>query len=156
MQILLFVSPCLHLGMAKVWTSSFLINSLQYKSAHLWPSAKQLYQRPSAERVMTWLPSLVLSQLNKGQSTVLSQALLRNYIVKNSKFWITITWKARSEPTNRIAEKPSFTIFFTVPSSVCRWDPGAGDLHWREKKAFGQADRPVSFSIAPWNWIQFP
>lgn len=70
----------------------FLNSPLQYKSAHLWPE-KQLYQRASAECVRRSGHSLVLSQLNEGQSTVLFQALLRNYIIKNSKFWITITKK---------------------------------------------------------------
>lgn len=100
---------CLHLGIAKVWTCSFLISSpLWYKSAHLWPSAKQLYQRASAECVVTWLPSLALSQLHKGHGTVLFQALLKNYMIKNSSFQIA---NVKSLFMTE-AEKPSFTGFF--------------------------------------------
>lgn len=134
MQVLLFVSLCLHLGMAKKQTSSFLINSsLQYKSAHLWPSANQLYRRASAECVMTWLPSLML--WFKSQSTVLFQALLRNYIIKNSKFWTTVTWKTYFYLRQWIEFKETFLYcFFTVSFSICRWNPGTDELHQREKQ----------------------
>lgn len=156
MQVLLFISLCLHLGMAKIQTSSFLINSsLQYKSAHLWPSANQLYQRASAECVMTWLPSLMLSWLRVQCFSKPCQGTRLLKIPSSGLLWhekLIFIWG------NELSCKETFLYcFFTVSFSICRWNPGTDELHQRErKKAFGQAAMPVLFSIPPWKWLLVP